>query len=378
MARFTRSAAACMRNGDLDSAGMAPSIRDLPGPFSPRAPADPAHAPAFGFQEQRVAGSVLKFRAVRVNGDAPLSWREVLQLWAESNNPFLSAFRRTLECCPFEDFFLECRPVSDRTADEPFEFVLIDAHGDLQHRQQQVSCDQFKEHLDTAHAHHKLATDFVNLRRDARLVVPTRLTRTCRHVYGHIACFTRGADWAQQVELWRMVSSAVEAALRSSPHAMLWLNTDGTGVPWLHVRLDQQPKYIKHHPYRAWEAGRGGYTPRQQPLQPHTHMLCDVQSIDPPVTGLSSARSRRGAHRDVRPPAPCDGQLSTERDMLNSNRDMVDLKQLQSLQSQWPRPAEQETGPREGGPRSGVYTVYHPPTLQPPLPALVALYFVRG
>ena len=29
----------------------------------------------------------------------------------------------------------------------------------------------------------------------------------------------------------------------------LWMSTEGSGVPWLHVRLDSRPKYYKHHEY---------------------------------------------------------------------------------------------------------------------------------
>ncbi|MFO1021395.1 MAG: hypothetical protein U0903_11970 [Planctomycetales bacterium] len=31
----------------------------------------------------------------------------------------------------------------------------------------------------------------------------------------------------------------------------VWLSTAGAGVPWLHVHLDDQPKYYSHAPYRA-------------------------------------------------------------------------------------------------------------------------------
>lgn len=30
----------------------------------------------------------------------------------------------------------------------------------------------------------------------------------------------------------------------------VWLNTAGGGVPWLHIRLDDQPKYYRYQAYR--------------------------------------------------------------------------------------------------------------------------------
>jgi hypothetical protein len=32
--------------------------------------------------------------------------------------------------------------------------------------------------------------------------------------------------------------------------APVWLGTAGAGVSWLHVRLDDRPKYYGHAPYR--------------------------------------------------------------------------------------------------------------------------------
>jgi len=31
---------------------------------------------------------------------------------------------------------------------------------------------------------------------------------------------------------------------------VVWLSTAGAGVPWLHVRLDDRPKYYHYGPYR--------------------------------------------------------------------------------------------------------------------------------
>ena len=34
----------------------------------------------------------------------------------------------------------------------------------------------------------------------------------------------------------------------------VWLSTAGLGVGWLHVRLDDRPKYYRHAPYVREEA----------------------------------------------------------------------------------------------------------------------------
>jgi len=65
--------------------------------------------------------------------------------------------------------------------------------------------------------------------------------------YENIAAFVREAPEAQTHFLWRLVGNLMERRLGPSP---VWLSTAGAGVPWLHVRLDQRPKYYSHAPNR--------------------------------------------------------------------------------------------------------------------------------
>jgi hypothetical protein len=66
-------------------------------------------------------------------------------------------------------------------------------------------------------------------------------------VYGHLAAFVRGAPAEQREALWRTVGDALSRRLGAKP---VWLSTAGAGVSWLHVRLDDRPKYYGHAPYR--------------------------------------------------------------------------------------------------------------------------------
>ena len=57
----------------------------------------------------------------------------------------------------------------------------------------------------------------------------------------------RHAPAAQVHELWRAVGAAMQARLSPRP---TWLSTAGMGVAWLHVRLDERPKYYGYALYR--------------------------------------------------------------------------------------------------------------------------------
>ena len=52
--------------------------------------------------------------------------------------------------------------------------------------------------------------------------------------------------------LWQVVGEAMERRLGTEP---VWLSTAGAGVSWLHVRLDDRPKYYGHAPYRRTPGG---------------------------------------------------------------------------------------------------------------------------
>lgn len=50
--------------------------------------------------------------------------------------------------------------------------------------------------------------------------------------------------------LLAQVAAAIHARWTERPDAPLWVSTSGLGVPWLHVRLDDAPKYYTHRPFR--------------------------------------------------------------------------------------------------------------------------------
>lgn len=207
--------------------------------------ASSASAPSLYFHHRRLSRTVLHVTVSSVEDGTPLLWRDALNLHEDCDNGFEEELCRALCSCPFDDFYWECSPVSSQTVSSPFEFVLIDARAAL--RRRRVCPTDFSKHLSNARG--QFCTAFPNLGRDAMLVVPTQQPRTHQSVYGDLASFVRGAAQAQIGALWHQVRLTTLEALKGFPDVPVWLSTDGNGVPWLHVRLDFQPKYIKHRPY---------------------------------------------------------------------------------------------------------------------------------
>mmetsp|Transcript_7422 Transcript_7422/g.17898 ORF Transcript_7422/g.17898 Transcript_7422/m.17898 type:complete len:133 (-) Transcript_7422:123-521(-) len=98
---------------------------------------------------------------------------------------------------------------------------------------------------------------FPNLGHDALLVVPPEV-RSAPDSAAHLAAFVRGAPEADQQALFKALGEAIHteagptASLqKGSNETALWVNTEGSGVPFLHVRLDTRPKYYHHAAYKA-------------------------------------------------------------------------------------------------------------------------------
>ncbi|MEO0992120.1 MAG: hypothetical protein AAFX00_14400, partial [Pseudomonadota bacterium] len=89
------------------------------------------------------------------------------------------------------------------------------------------------------------AVVFNNLGKDARLIVPSPVEpqHSC-----HLATFVRNAP---QGLVHDVLIATGKEGLRRIGRKPFWLNTAGDGVPWLHIRLDDHPKYYRHAPYRT-------------------------------------------------------------------------------------------------------------------------------
>jgi hypothetical protein len=192
--------------------------------------------------EKLAGGRVLRI-AIDLDGSA-VSCADVLRLW-QFDAEFRTFFSGILAAAPFSALRWETPPLTTATISRPFEFVLLDSPG----LARQVDDKAFAEHF----GQDGVVVSFQNLGKDAIMVVPCPggpLT-----AYGHLAAFVRQAPQPQQHALWQAVGAAMQRRVSSRP---VWLSTAGAGVSWLHVRLDDRPKYFGYAPYRDpnfWQTG---------------------------------------------------------------------------------------------------------------------------
>jgi hypothetical protein len=176
-------------------------------------------------------------RYVPYRGNASITWADALDGWERDAN-WRFAFLRWLIDAPYAGFKWETPPVTADTVGQPFEFVLLNAAGFGTRPDARPFDEAFRS------AGGREAVAFKNLSGDATLVAPCPTGPTPAYV--HLASFVRGAADSQRHALWQMVASAVRDRLNDRP---VWVSTAGMGVAWLHVRLDDRPKYYGHAPY---------------------------------------------------------------------------------------------------------------------------------
>ncbi len=159
----------------------------------------------------------------------------------ECSTEFRTWFNALLAGLPYSAIRWETPPATKATLDRTFEFVVFDSPG-LAAR---PDAKAFAEHFQKAKPQEEVVA-FPNLGGDAIMVVPC--PRIPHSAYGHLASFVRNAPVSQQQALWKRVGSEMRKRVGAKP---VWLSTAGAGVSWLHVRLDDRPKYYGYGPYRV-------------------------------------------------------------------------------------------------------------------------------
>ncbi len=181
-------------------------------------------------------GRVTRF--VIENDSMPVTYAETITLW-QKDPEFRALFTDLLLNSPYLAFRWETPPVTVATAEQPFEFVLVDSPEISLEPDPASFAEHFKNTGPTG------VVEFPNLGRDAILIAPC--PQNPLSDYGHLASYLRNSQESQQHRLWELVGAAMQNRIGSNP---VWLSTAGGGVAWLHVRLDNQPKYYSYEPYR--------------------------------------------------------------------------------------------------------------------------------
>ncbi len=190
---------------------------------------------SFAATPERLGDRTIRF-VPRLRGTAISRSRNVALL--RDDPTYRQWMSDVLRDVPFAAYRWETPSLCTDTTTEPFEFVVIDTPS---FTRRATDSRSFSEHV-AGRDDAVVVVD--NLGGDATLVIPT--AQVDDDVYGHLASFLRGAPATQVDALWQAVARVAAERLGDRP---VWLSTHGGGVAWLHVRLDDRPKFYTHRPY---------------------------------------------------------------------------------------------------------------------------------
>ncbi|MCU7944928.1 MAG: toll/interleukin-1 receptor domain-containing protein [Candidatus Thiodiazotropha sp. (ex Cardiolucina cf. quadrata)] len=169
-----------------------------------------------------------------------MSFRKFFELMA-SREDFQRFLSRLLRESGLSSFLFEMPPLSASNMDWPVEFVLLP----IPLMTGSPDRDVYAEYFSWPEAVARGVVSFPNLGKDALLVVPVPAHDSSD--YKDLRSFLSNAPLEQQDALWSELGSQV---LGNVSDRIIWVSVAGGGIPWLHFRLDNEPKYYRYAPYR--------------------------------------------------------------------------------------------------------------------------------
>ena len=165
-----------------------------------------------------------------------VSFDEVFGL-LENDRDFRSQFINFLKSIELTAFNIECKPVNIENVNQAFEFIIINCPDLLKCTS---DSSKFKAHFDED----ELTAVFENLNGDAVLISPVDHGS---EDFGHLSTFLSSASNDQLNDLLIALGEIAGANLGNEN---IYINTSGLGVPWLHFRIDDEPKYYQFETYK--------------------------------------------------------------------------------------------------------------------------------
>lgn len=190
----------------------------------------------------------LKYQGIHSTNDDKQQKRRVLTMkeWADVLFNDYESFNDILASCPFEAFFWECAPTTDGS--NRMEFVLVDSTALAQFARAAPDRMTFRHYFRSPSLEHEpTVAVFPSLGKDALLLAPTTQSR---EPFTDIAYFARHASATQQKNIYQQLAQLVQEKLQNN-EAPFWLSTSGMGIAWMHIRLDDRPKYYTYKPFQT-------------------------------------------------------------------------------------------------------------------------------
>lgn len=266
----------------INSTPAAPAVPS-PTPSTNSTPPQPPGVPGDGkwtAESEPIEGG-LRYRLFE--GAKPMTYVELLRAWLRDQT-FQAFFSSVLANSPFPALRFELHPLANGMLDRPCEFVLLDCPEMNRYPGRATNADGFaewsfpvvdypslgalavkrmfhrlttretneetiriREARDPSYGLHQNVVSFLNVNKDAILVVPS--ARDAEHVYAHPGAFFREANEWQRHGVWNSLADGIVKWGTMNANIVLHVGTPPNGPPWFHLRVDQRP-WLTYPPYR--------------------------------------------------------------------------------------------------------------------------------
>lgn len=179
--------------------------------------------------------------AIRFNiiaQEHPMSFQDVFEAW-EHQPEFSQFYVSAVKGLGYSAFYWEHPALNQNLLHQSYECIILRSQP---LERLAINERAFKNYIYSS----KQVADFMNLGKNARLVIPTK--KSDAEIYNHFGKFIRLAEDGQILALFKRVGKVVQEEIKKQDY--IWLNTAGLGVIWLHVRMDTRPKYYKTTEYK--------------------------------------------------------------------------------------------------------------------------------
>jgi len=166
----------------------------------------------------------------------PITWETFISLTEGKNSGFCETLREAMISTKFPTLYFNCPPLTSKNLGEVFEMALMDAP-----RLSKIRTDPYT--FEKKFKNKDLVSSFENLGGDALMVCPVPLKDQNLAIYSSLGPFINGAPMKQQLAFWGDVGSGLKVL---NERRTVWLNTEGSGVHYLHMRMDSRPKYYHY------------------------------------------------------------------------------------------------------------------------------------
>jgi len=170
----------------------------------------------------------------------PLSFAQVVKYWSDHES-FREFYTSTLLKHGGTGCFWEHPRLNKSTADQAYECVITQTDA----FSKRVA--NFRPFSRAVSPGQRIST-FPNLSGEALLVVPNPSDEISFNGRDLISFLQTAPDDLVH-DLWKAIGKETASAIENGT-PFQYLSTHGLGVLWLHIRLEQGPKYYHHRPYR--------------------------------------------------------------------------------------------------------------------------------